>query len=366
MIQINYMSSDRYPPSSVSKKPLKTDSGVASSLKLSKNEVFEGKVLKLLGSNEALLLVKGEKVTARTDVRMSEGDILSLRVEESLPTPTLKLLGIRFAGRSTINVSMILSAMKENLWESISENMDRLGLPQAESARFRELLDELAHRIFLKPGPDMLKILIDKSGLGWEAKLLKALMNKKITGVNLSRLAGGDLKGLVSRFLELNQAGGALLRRFISTIENIQVLNLLGLEEEGKIFLPVPIQFPDGFFTVGQLLIHMPRKAKGKRDKQDSGKNIFNITLLLELSDLGPVRADLAIKEQEIKGRFLITKEETKVLIENNMISFIRNLKDRGFKIHHMECRLKEPGIVRQSLLKEIVKEEGSSICLVA
>lgn len=359
------MASKRHPPSSVSKILLKPDPGITSLLKLHKNEVLEGKVLKSLSSGNALLLINGEKVTARTHVPLSEGTVLSLKVEETLQTPVLKVLGIRLTGSDAINISMILSALKENLWKSIYENIDQQGLPQAERAQFRELMDDLSLRLFSKSPPDMLRTLIDKSGLGWEAKLLRAFMNKTITVDNLNKLIGGDLKGLVSRFLDLNQETGVLLKRFVSTIENIQILNHLGLEQERKIFLPVPIQFADGLFTLGQLLIHLPRKEKDEGGKQKPDRNVFSITFLLEMSNLGPVRADLAIKGEEIEGRFLLAKEETKSLIENNILSFISNLKDRGFKIRHMDCHFKEPGLIRKSLLNEIVQEEGNTICLV-
>ncbi|MCD4715483.1 MAG: flagellar hook-length control protein FliK [Desulfobacterales bacterium] len=322
--------------------------------------------MKLLSSGDALLLVKGKSVIAKANIPLSEGTVLALKVQETLPTPTFKLLGIRSTGSNAINLSTILSALKENPWATIYQNIDNLGLPQAEKSRLRELLDDLSHRLFLKPGPDMLKTLIDKSGLSWEAKILKAFINKTIAGDNLNKLIGGDLKGLVSSLLNLKQEEGVLLRKIVSTIENLQLLNHLGLHHDRKLFLPVPIQFPNGPFSMGQLLIHLPRKAKEESGKQRSDKTFFSVTFMLDLSNLGPVRADLAIKGESIEGRFLLAKEDTKLLIENNLASFIGNLKDRGFTIHRMDCQLKEPGIIRHSLIKEIVKEKCNTICLVA
>ncbi len=365
-MQINYMGSERHPRFSVSKISLKPASNITSSLKLHKNEILEGKVLKSFSSGNAQILIKGQKVMARTRVPLSEGEVLSLEVENTLPTPSLKLLGIRSAGSNAMNVSMILSAMKENLWKCIYENTDALGLPQAERAQLKNLMDELSFRLFLKSGPDMLKTLIDKSGLSWEAKFLKAFMNKTIAVDNLDKLIDGDLKGLASRLLGLKQEEGGLLKKFISTIENLQILNHIGLEQSRKIFLPVPIQFADGFFALGQLLIHLPLKDQSENGNHGSEKNAFSITFLLELSNLGPVRADLAIKGESIEGRFLLSEERTKSLIENNITSFICNLRDMGFTIERMECHLKEPGVIRQSLVKEIVKEESNNICLVA
>ena len=87
---------------------------------------------------------------------------------------------------------------------------------------------------------------------------------------------------------------------------------------------------------------------------------------MLEFSNLGPLRADLTIREKEIDGRFLLSNEEGKLLIERNLPSLINNLTARGFCIKNMECHLKKAEIVKHSLLKEIIQEEGCSVSLVA
>ena len=360
MIQVNY------PQSSISKIYLQPDADPKSFLTLIKNEVVEGKVLKSFSLGKALLLIKEIRVMAQTHVPLREGRVLSLKVEDTVPIPTLKLLGIRFTDSGFINISMILSAIKENLWKTIFENIHHYGLPKEALPLFRELMTCLSPRLFLKPPPELLRVFIDKSGLSWEAKLRKALFTRTIGGGNLSKLIEGDLKGLASRLLALKEERGVFLKRFVSTIKNIQVLNHLGLEQDRKIFLPIPIQFPDGLFTLGQLLIHLPQKEKDGDTKKRIDKNPFRITFLLELSNLGPLRADLTINGKDIEGRFLITKEEVKLLIENNIPSLINRLKDKGFSIHSLECHLKGPEIVKESLIREIIKEEGHTISLVA
>ena len=86
----------------------------------------------------------------------------------------------------------------------------------------------------------------------------------------------------------------------------------------------------------------------------------------MELSNLGPLRADLNIKGKEIGGRFLLTKEEAKLLIEKSIPIFISRLKEKGFSVRSMECHLKDPETVKQSLIEEIFQEEGNTISLVA
>ncbi|MBW1613605.1 MAG: flagellar hook-length control protein FliK [Deltaproteobacteria bacterium] len=357
-----------YPPFSTSKISLQPEANSKSLLKLSKNEVVEGKVLRLFSSGNVSLLIKGRGVMARSYVPLKEGNILSLKVEETEPIPTLKLLGIKFTDSNAINTSSILlSAIKENLWRSTFENINHHGLPKEALSPFKELTHDLSMGLFSRSTPKLLWEIIDKSGLNWEAKLRKIFLGKKIGGAaNLDKLMQGDLKGLTSRLVALKEEDGVFLKRFVSAIKNIQLLNHLGLEQDRKIFIPIPIQFPDGLFTLGQLLIHLGQKEKDGNTRKKSDKNPFRIMFLLELSNLGPLRADLSIKGKEIGGRFLITKEEIKFFIKNNIPSLIKKLKDKGFTVSSIECHLKDPEAVKQSLVEEIIHQEGNTISLVA
>jgi len=356
-----------YLPFSTAKISLQPEANSKQFLRLFKNEVVEGNVLQSFSSGNVLLLIKGRRVMAKTYVPLREGKILSLKVEETVPIPTLKLLGVKFTGSDAINISIILSAIKENLWRSTFENIHHYGLSKEALSPFRELIHYLSMGLFLKSTPELLWELIDKSGLNWEAKLRKVLLEKKIGGaITLDKLIQRDLKGLTSRFLALKEEGGGFLKKFVSVIKNIQLLNQLGLEQDRKIFLPIPMQFPDGLFTLGQLLIHLPQKEKDSDTRKRIDKNLFRITFLLELSNLGPLRTDLTVHGKEIKGRFLITKEEGILLIKNNIPFLINKLKDNGFTVCSIECHLKDPEIVKQSLIREIIQEEGNTISLVA
>jgi hypothetical protein len=355
----------RLPPSSVHKISLQPGRDSPSLLELFKDEVVEGKVLESHSLDRVLLLLKGKKVNARTHVPLPEGRVLSFKVQEVFPTTILKLIGARFTPSDAVNSSAILAAIEQNVWKTVMENMPQYGLPGEVLALFRRLMVYLSMRVFVTSSPELLKVLIDRSGLRWEAKLRKALRHKGIGRDELNKLAARDLKGLTSKFLGLKPEKGVLLERLVSTIQNIQLLNELGLEQEGKLFLPIPMQFPDGLFTVGQLLVHLPRKERDERKGRKDDKRLFRITFLLELSYLGPLRADLAVRGKDIKGMFLLTREEARLRIERNIPIFISSLKERGFSLH-MECHCKDPEIVKKPLITEIIQEEGSTISLVA
>ena len=346
---------------SASKISLQPGTSNQSVLALSKHEIVEGRVLKSLCSGKALLAIKGRQALAQSSIPLTEGSVLSLKVEETGPLPILKLVGVRAADTEAVNSALIMSAVKENLWKSIFEGIQSYGLSRESVSRFQELLDALSSRLFSKSTPELLSLLIDKSGIMWEAKIKKAVTHQRIGTDAFNEIINGDLKGLTSKMLTAKGKEAGLLQRLVSTLENLQILNHLGLEHSRKIFLPVPMQLPGGLFTIGQLLIQLPHRRQDERVSKDVGKDSARITFLLELSNLGPLRADLTIHEHRIEGSFLLTNEEAKSLVEEAIPNLIQRLVESGFSVTFLECRLKEPEIVTESLIREIIPDEPSS-----
>ena len=231
--------------------------------------------------------------------------------------------------------------------------------------QFRELINDLSLRLYSNFDPGLLRIMINKSGLNWERKLKEIFISRSFGEDDLEKLLEEDLKGLASRLLALKGDKGGPLKRFVSTITNIQLLNQLTLAQDQRIFLPVPIQLPDGFFTLGQLLISLPTQEEDSNTRKKSDKNDFRISFLLELSNLGPLRSDLIIRGKEISGKFLLAREETRVLIKNKIPSFINNLKEKGFTLIRCEYHLQKPETLEQSLMREVIQMEGHTINLV-
>ena len=336
-------------------------------LALSKDEIVKGKVLRSLSIDNAILLIKGSKVTARTSLPLKEGSVLSLKVKETSPVPSLKPIGIQFRKSNAVNISSIISALKEDLWKSTFENIFHT-LPKGESSFFREFITHLTLRSFSKSSPELLKTIIDGSGFVWERKLLGLLLSNAISAENLNKLTNRDLKGLAARLLSLNQRNEGLenpLNKFVSAITNIQLFNGLEIGQEGKIFLPIPVQFPDGHFTVGRLLIHLPEQEKYEGTGRKISKNLFRITFFLELSRLGPIRADLTVNNKEITGSFFLTNDKARLIIEDKLNFLVGSLEGRGFKVQSIECRVKDPEIITQSFFEDIVDIDESNISVV-
>jgi hypothetical protein len=351
---------------STSRISLQPETSNQSFLPLSRNEIVEGTVLKALSSGKSLLAIKGRQVVAQSSITFTEGSVLALKVEQTGLLPILKLVGVRVTDTDAVNSALIVSAVKENLWKSILEDIDTYGLSRESASRFKELIDTLSFRLFSKSTPELLSRLIDKSGIMWEAKVKRALTDQRTGARHLNELINGDLKGLTSSLLAEKGDEAVHLKRLVSTLENLQILNHLGLNNGRKIFLPVPMQFPDGLFTAGQLLIQLPYERQHETESKRVDKDVSRITFLLELSILGPLRADLTIHDRSVEGRFLLTNEEAKSRLEGAIHFLIDRLVESGFSVTFLECYLKEPEIVTESLIREIIPDEGSTLNLFA
>lgn len=347
---------------SSSKISLQTDNLNSFHPNLIENEIVEGKVLKSFSSKNVMLLIKGQRIMAKTYMPLKEGSVISLKVEEVHPNPVLKLLGTINENIETVNTSIILTGLKRNIWKTVIENIDHYILPDNDKKQLIELVDDISKKLFLKPNPDLLRDLFDKSGIGWEAKLKNIITSKTYySKENISELIKGDLKGLGSKMLSLIEGQNDLLDSFVSTIKNVQLLNHLGLEQGKKIFIPIPIQFPDSLFAMGQLLIHL-NINKEKNNGKEKEKDFFKISFLLDMSKLGPLRADLVVRKKQINGRFLVGEDEAKNIIEKQLPFLIKALETKGFIIPNFECHVKKPVEIQDSLIKEIIHEDNHNI----
>lgn len=313
-----------------------------------------------------MLLINGKRVIANTRLPLSEGSVITLKVEKTHPNPILKLINIENEGiGNNINASMVLDGIEKNLWKTIIENMDQFPLSVKDKELINELIINISKKLFPNPAPDTLMKSIIESGLGWENKIRDWLALNTNQQADIQTLLAGDLKGLLSKLIASTDGNVEHLNKLFSMIQNVQLLNHFGLEQDGKIFIPLPLQFPDGYFTVGQLLIQSDRHGKDRSEKKEKGAGFFKISFLLELSNLGPLRADLAVQGRQISGRFLTVKEEVKYILEKNLPDFIAAFNDRGFSILYLECHVKKPEQVNDGLVKEIIRKESCSISLV-
>ena len=307
---------------------------------------MEGEVVESYSSNTALLLIKGKRLIARTPVPLPPGKTVALRVEEPAPLPVLRLIGLKTGDPRTANLPLLLSAIDENIWQSVYAWARQNPLQSNLASLLQRALKDWRGD-FSGMGPESLKKMLARSGYHWEAKLGQLVRQKGISEA-LSKLVEGDLKGETIRSMAQGEGGNPLLKRLVHVIEEVQILNL-GLLENRKIFLPIPLEFPDGWYTVAQLLIHLPGRREDPSGKEE--KRVTHITLLLNMSGLGCLRIQMTIMGKNIEGVCMTGSEETKAYLERNISSFLESLGEKGFSVRSVACILDDLREVERNLL---------------
>lgn len=330
------------------------------------NEIIKGKVLKVLDSETAILLINGRKYTADTRITLKAGDLLEMKVKELSTVPVLRPVGIRHAEPVAANISVVLSALKENLWKSVFEKINAGGSSITGKALWDQITKDLPGKLLNEGRPESLCKMMENSGIFWEAKLKNVTGQKSIDSDQIRQLIDSDLKGLLSRLISETKGEEPDALRLLSAMKNMQILDRLGYEQDRKIFLPLPVLLPDGHFIIIQLLLRFPLKEKEADENSAADKRPLNISVLLELSKLGPIRADFTIKGKRVEGVFKTSVRETLKLVENGIPAFVKTLEEKGFSIQRIGCALKKPEIVTQPLLLEIIQTGDNNINLVA
>ncbi len=299
-----------------------------------KDQVVQAKVLDTLVQGSARLLINNRVVTAKTSMLLKPGEEIQLKVLEQKEVFLLKLIG-PVQKMTTTQISSLIRFFSGN--ESITD-ITRFNIPGVKN-----LLYDLA----LKSGKadkDFLPNLIDKSGLTWEnkaAKLVQEGLSLPDLKQRLSLLINQDVKALIQKELIMNgpdhPKGPDAAASFSDTMENFQLLNHQGLES-GRMLLPFPV-FAENAFRFGQLLIDTGEK---KKNDEKAADKLIQISFLLDMSFLGPLRADFSILKKEISGRFLLNDEEICQYVRSMIPELKKKLESIDYKVHDIDCGIGE------------------------
>ncbi len=336
---------------------------------LKPREIVEGKVLKALSKDTALLLIKGREVRAKTHFPLRAGSTLRLMTEEVSPMPSFKPLGTASFGAGPINAHLILSALKGNLWKSIYDHVRQSTLPEKHKSRLLKLIEKVTLHPLSKITPELIRQLIDRSGLGWEGKLGRAIARGAASKTDVDSLLRDDLKGSAGKLSSLEGPGGPF-DRLTSVIKGIQVLNLIGLDQEKQVFLPIPVLSSDGSSSIIEILIRLPwngsrEEKEEENDDTPSETGTMTVSMQMTLTRLGPIRTDLILQGETVEGQFLLQTPEAKSLMDEGLPSFVDRLVDVGFTVTRMSCRISERMAIDGSLITEMIQEEDGAFSLV-
>ncbi len=325
-----------------------------------KGQVVTATVLQLLSSGKAKLLINGETLIAKTGLLLSPGEELTLKVVQQKGSVQLKLQESPEALGTKQLVSLIRFLSRNNALPDISKN-----------PVVKDILRETA----LKSGKrddSFLPRLIEKNGMMWEKKMgsLVKTQGQDTLNLNLVQLQKQDLKGaLLNELAQASHLGDALAATrgdtlektvaFIETLESFQLLNTQ-TSESGRYLLPFPV-FVGSELSFGQLLIDTGDK---KQDKNKDGHRVIRVSFLLNMTQLGAVRADFSLLKKAITGRFLLENEGVCAYMKTLIPELKTKFEQLEYDIGNIECLTAAKAQIRPNVLMASLFETGDDSVL--
>ncbi|MBF0118075.1 MAG: hypothetical protein HQK79_04515 [Desulfobacterales bacterium] len=318
---------------------------------LKDGQIIEAKVAKIISSHQAELIISGQKVLAQTYTPLMEGERALFKVLKS--GEELKLMEFieEKKGGNIINLTrgFIKTLDYAGPYKQLFKLFENKDNPFFELLKTMSLKSEI-------PDHDFLKNLLNGSGLIWEKKVSTELNNNK----NIA-YADNDLKGIALKILASTDEKDEkveIIKAFVEELENMQLLNKKAFDELDRYLLPIPILF-DETLKFGQLLIDLSGRKNREKDPSD---RIINISFLLEMSNIGHIKADFSILKKALTGTFYVINEEIKAFIENNIPELNSNLKKHGFEIHSIYCRVADEKTLSKTSLTEKIVNNGDTL----
>ena len=341
-------------------------------MNLKPGRIVDVKVLDIQPQNRVQLLVNGQKLTVSTQLPLARGMNIPMEVVQSqdgivlkpVPTPPASVSTDSAgsaantgrpisSGSAALPDSTPLPGAEKSFQNTFSQSFSLAKIFQglSELSQTREpILSDILMELSLKSDvrdDQFLSKIIENMGLRFEKKLATALDNtgdKKTVAHEIKQLATQDLKAasLSLAGTESDPAKASILKHISDALDNFAQLNVKsgdsGQSQDGARFLmPFPVWQEDGF-DFGQLMVDM-----GKRDTSNTKKKMLSVSFLLNMTALGPLRADFSILDKTIAGRFLLENQATCDYLAPRISELRQRLADIGYQTGNIDCQVARP-----------------------
>ena len=144
--------------------------------------------------------------------------------------------------------------------------------------------------------------------------------------------AAGDATGPTDHVLR--QVEGALAR-----VELGQLASLRSDDAPGQVWLlELPVRSPDGETDVLQLRIEQETSGTA-----DESAPVWAVSLAFDLAELGPMRARIAVRGEQVSTLFFAEREATVARVRTELADLEDALSERGLKVGSLGCRAGVP-----------------------
>jgi hypothetical protein len=335
---------------------------------ISVGQLLEARVLGRLDGERLLISIQEQSLVARTAIPLQAGENIRLRVEGLNPLLTLVLLE-RSAGESAHTEALqsmrsdplALARSLAGLLEALDpENTGALRrLPSKDDAgRILQLVRSLVFSKNTVENPLWIKDSLQSLGLLLESDLRKELQKGSSKGlqeraVSLKELLlnliealrrHGDGEGGKGLSQKLNLFEGAL-----KNIENLQVLNVLFQEQEGKYLLQIPLLL-SGRMTTADVFVYVDQENQ-KRKKGPEG---YRVVFALHMDALGDIMVHARWKGKKLGCLIECDSDEIRDFIRPSLAGLAERLGALGFQTGEMTCTVqKDLGQAREEFYRK-------------
>ena len=297
--------------------------------------VLKAEVLQHTAEGTVLLAIGRQTIPAETELRLDPGASFLVRVEESAQGIVLRALAPEDGESALLRALRAVVGQGREFGPALGELGRMLGTGKAPelAPELRALALRLAEVLSGTPADGAgLRALLPALGFGHEAALATLLGARAARGT-LDELRG-NLKALLLRARAVLEGAGperAPLRdsieRALASLEAEQLLNL-AREKAGE---PVVLSFPfpdgDGWATAR---LAVPPRGEREEAPRGEGEAPFRLSLGLELSNLGPLRADLTLARGVLSLRLLVTRADVVSRVERALAELRARLGGAG------------------------------------
>jgi len=296
---------------------------------LAPGRLVTARVVQANPDGTATLQIGKREVEATVNQPMKNGALMRMRVTD-VDTSRIALRQLTFANHP---VGRYLVALRnlgrqgpfQHLFTLFGATLPTKGATAA--AHLKEKLQSFVSQIAVKPGKsgaEDLRRMVRQSGLMHEHNLMQGGQ-------------GGeeDLKGLsmkLAQAVKREEPIGRAVKALIDGIEKLQVVNRATGEVSGRFLLPLPIVM-DGTLSFGQLLIDRGEEGPSGGDAKD---RVTRMSMLLDLTRLGELRADISLFKGAVRGTFSVTTPEAEALLAHDLEELTRSLSEKGFSVRKM------------------------------
>lgn len=352
---------------------------------LKPGQIVDAKVLDVRPENRALLFIGGQKLTVSTQLPLTRGMNIPMKVVHSQdgillrpvsppsgPVSTDMPNTAVTTGRPVSSMPAALSDLnplpgtKEYVQttELKSFSMGKIFQGLSALSQTREpILHDILMGLSLKSdvrNDQFFPQIINNMGLSFEKKLadgLKDTPDKKTVAHLIKQLAGQDLKAasLSLAGMETDPGKASVLKDISNALDNFAQLNVKsadsGQSQDGARFLlPFPVWREDGF-DFGQLMVDTGKTGTA------NAKKMLSISFLLNMTALGPLRADFSILDKTIAGRFLLEEQATCDYLAPKISDLRQRLSGIGYQAGNIDCQVARPEQIAPTSLILSMKE---------